>query len=112
MLLDVIPCEVLLPAGILIRRARAWVTERGVVVYEEPARGEVRKAFSARHSTPPTLDDTRKARRRQRHVVSTAEGDVIINPTLGCLCNFPGLRRYTFADVRAESRADNTQEVG
>jgi hypothetical protein len=103
-LLDVVPCEVLLPDGTLLTRARAFVTDVGVVVLREPERGVVEKAYSARHVAEAELDDTRKVRRRQRHVVHGEDGDVVINPVLGCMCHYPGLRQYDYERVRAETR--------
>jgi hypothetical protein len=101
-LLDAFPCEVLTPGGQLVRRARAWVTDEGVVVATEPTRGEVVLSFAARHSAPPELDDTRKPKRHQRHLVRTDEGEVVVSPTLGCLCGFPSLRAMSLDDVRRE----------
>lgn len=107
---DMAPCEVLTPDGTLHRKARVWITERGVVVYTEPQPGTAERAYAARHSAPPEVDDQRKPRRRQRHVVHTADGDVVINPVLGCTCSMPALRTYTFDRVRQETRRDGRQD--
>lgn len=105
-LADELPCEVLLPEGGLLRRARAIITDEGVSVYIEERPGETPVlAFRARLHEIPELPHPLAPKRRRVYDLKTEQGSVKVNAVAGCLCNFPALRTYSPERLRDEVRS-------
>lgn len=94
---DVFPAEVTLPNGRVEQRARAFITDRGVIVLAMRNGDRPTVVFRDFHSEPPELPDRGVSRLRSRTVVHTAQGDVLAR-VAGCTCGSK-LRALSLNDV-------------
>lgn len=91
LLLDIFPCEVVMPTQQVERRCRVFVFDDGVVVYGDRG-GRPVKLFGERHSAEPELPRRNTPRLRQRAIVHSVQGTIYINRTGGCGCHSPLLQ--------------------
>jgi hypothetical protein len=84
---DVMPAEIACPDGTVIRRARAFATTHRLIVWQEPARGEIEVVLDVELADPYSVPACRGTLSgNQRLECRTDQGTFWVNRGGGCGC--------------------------